>query len=492
MSEESIKKTANKSGARNNKIFIAILCIFVGILLGSAAGWFSVYSSSLIFLSFVCGFFLLLVSFYKPLWGLLILMGFFLLPSLFYTEEITSLEIFWGMLFVAGFIGALSRALLGRKRLLLSFKKEVILWLTMFFLFWGAVSSLVSLSGGEPVIWWLRKYVEFIGYLLIFWVVWSIDQKNEKWVKILLSLFLFIGVAKGCQQLIYYYQVLPQAIALNNFQILRGRFYVEFFGFPSSILAMCLYIYSKKRTEKLLFALLAFFFLILLVLSFTRSMWMGFIVSFLILLFRFKRFRAKIAKIILSLFIVVIAAIGGGFLLRREIMFYLFDWVKVRLLSFLELEVQLSMLDRFAEWKALWSLSWKKPFFGYGIGRSFTFYSINPWSWAEEGGIGWVSIRYSHNIYLYLLYTMGIVGLLLFMMLIFSVIRKARIMQNESSEPFVKAYCAAIYSIFFGFLVTSITSPIFMGKANSVYIGLLIGIFAALNRKNILKATKCK
>lgn len=484
MSEELVEEMPDKVITRKNETFIAIISIFIGLLLGSAAGWFSVNSGSVKFLFLFFGLFFLLVSFYKPLWGVLILVGFLLSPALFRTEEITSLEIFWGVLFIIGFIGALLRAFLENKKLFLSFKKETILWLALFFLFWGAVSLLTSLRGGESVIWWLREYVDFMGYFLIFWLVWSIGKKNEKWIKILVGLFLCIGVVKSLQQLIYYYHYLPQAIALNNFQILRSSFYAEFFGHPCSILAMCLYIYSKKQKEKLFFAFLTLFFLVFLVLSFTRSIWIGFAVSFLILLFKFKSFRAKITKIISSVFIVTIIVIGGGFFLRREIMVYLFQWVKIRLLSFSNLEAQLSVLDRFAEWKALWKLIWAKPLFGYGVGHAFTFY--------EAGGVGLVTTRYSHNIYLYLFYTMGIVGLFLFMMLVFNVIKKAKLLQSTSSDSFVKAYCTAIYSICIGFLVTSITCPIFIGKTNSVYIGLLIGILAVLSRKNILEEAKNK
>lgn len=491
MSEELVKATSNKIKIRKNEISIAIISIFMGLLLGSVAGWFSVNSTSLEFL-FVCfGFLFLLVSFYKPLWGVVILIGFFLSPALFSSEEITSLEIFWGVLFLVGFVGALLRAFLQKKRLLLSFKSEAILWLALFFLVWGAASLLLSLREGESVIWWLREYVDFIGYFLIFWLVWSISKKDEKkWVKILLGLFLGIGVIKGLQQLVYYYQYFPEAIAINNFQILRRGSYAEFFGFPCSILAMCFYVYSKKQREKLLFIFLALFFLLFLVLSFTRSIWIGFAVSFLILLFKIESFRAKIIKVVSYLSMVIIVVMVGGFFLRREIIVYLFNWLKIRFLSFFKVEAQLSILDRFSEWKALWLASWEKPLFGHGIGSGFTFYSVNPWSWVREGGLGLVTIRYSHNAYLYLFYTVGIVGLSLFIMLIFSIIKKARLLQSASSDPFVKAYSTAIHSILYGFLITAIATPIFIGKITSVYIGLLIGIFAVLNRRHLLQEAK--
>ncbi|GAF92997.1 unnamed protein product, partial [marine sediment metagenome] len=206
MPEELVREAPNKIIARKNEIFIAIISIFMGVLLGSVAGWFSVYSSSVRFLFLFFGLFFLGVSFYKPLWGLFILIGFFLSPTLFYTEEITSLEIFWGILFIAGFIGALLRALLERRKLLLSFKKETILWLALFFLIWLAASLLLSFREGETIVWWLRQYVDFIGYFLVFWVVWSIGKKKGRWIRILVGLFLIIGVAKGFQQLIYYFR----------------------------------------------------------------------------------------------------------------------------------------------------------------------------------------------------------------------------------------------------------------------------------------------
>ncbi len=316
MPEELVKEAPNKIMARKNEMFIVMISIFMGVLLGSVAGWFSVYSSSVGFLFLFFALLFLGISFYKPLWGLFILMGFFLSPTLFYTEEVTFLEIFWGMLFIAGFIGSLLRALLARRKLLLSFKKETILWLALFFLIWLAASLLLSFREGETIAWWLRQYVDFIGYFLVFWVVWSIGKKNRRWIRILVGLFLIIGVAKGFQQLIYYFHYLPEAIASDNLQILRGRFFAEFFVIPGPILAICLYIHSKKRTEKLLFAFLTLFFLILLVLSFTRGLWVGFLVSFLVLLFSFKSFRAKITAIMYPLFIVTIVAIAVGFFLR--------------------------------------------------------------------------------------------------------------------------------------------------------------------------------
>ena len=478
--------------AVKNEKFIIPVSIFIGIFIGTALSWLSIHSSSMEVLAFSVGLLLLALSFYKPLWGLLILIGFFLAPGLFNTPEVTPLETFWGVLFAAGFSGALARAFFEKRKLLLPLRKESFLWGALFFLLWGAISLLVTLREGEKTIWWLRKYVDFVGYFLIFWVVWCVSEKKENWIKILLGLFFFVGIVKGIQQLIWYYSHFQEAITGNDFQLLRRGAYAQFFGFPASILAICFYLYSKTKKEKIFYGILILFFLLLLGLSFTRGLWLGFGISLLVLLIGFKGLRAGVARVLASFLLFLGAILGGAFFFQRGSVIHLFHWISLRLFSSFTLRFDLSLLDRFAEWKSLWALSWQRPFLGHGIGRGFTFYSVNPWSWVEEGGIGWVTIRYSHNLYLYLLYTTGMVGLFLFMMLIFNVIKKAQMMQNESEESFVKAYCAAIYSICLGFLVTSITCPIFMGKTNSVYMGLLIGIFAVLNRKNILKEAKYK
>ncbi len=467
-----------------------LFSIITGILLSLSVGWFSIYSGSINILIIFLGFLSLAVSFYKPLWGLLILIGFFLSPQLFQSLEITPLEIFWGILFGIIFLGALSKVLLGRGKIILSFKKEGLLWANFFFILWSSVSLLVTLKEGGSFIWWLREYVDFIGYFLIFWIVWSIGKGKEKWIKVILISFFLVGTIKGFQQLIYYSKHLPEAITENNFQILRRGFYAQFFGFPCSIIAMCFYAYSKTQREKIIFGITTFFFLLILILSFTRSIWLGFGVSFLVLVIKFKLFRVKMAKILLVSCIFAGIVLFLGFCLKREVTIYLFKWVDARFFSFFRLEFDLSFLDRLAEWKALWKLIWKKPLIGHGIGSSFVFYSVNPWSWAREGGIGWVNIRFSHNLYLYLLYTMGIFGLIFFAGIIINVFKEARKIWSESEDSFTKAYCVAIYSICIGFLVTSITCPIFMGKTNSVYIGLLIGMLAILNRKSILKKNK--
>jgi len=466
-----------------NEKFIIPISIFIGILIGSALSWLSIHLSSVEVVAFSLGLLLLALSFYKPLWGLLILIGFFLSPGLFNTPEVTPLEIYWGILLAVGFSGALARVLFEKRKLLLPLKEESFLWAALLFLLWSAISLLVTLREGEQLVWWLRKYVDFVGYFLIFWVVWCVSEKEESWVKILLGLFFFIGIVKGIQQLIWYYNYFPQAMAESNLGLLRRGAYAEFFGFPGSILAICFYLHSKVKREKIFYGILFLFFLLLLGLSFTRGLWLGFGISLLVLLVGFKGLRAGVARVLASFLLFLGAILGGAFFFQRGSVIYLFHWIGVRLFSSFRLQFDLSVLDRFAEWKSLWVLAWQKPFLGHGMGHGFTFYSVNPWSWVEEGGIGRVTIRYSHNLYLYLFYTLGMVGLFLFLFMIFGVLKTTRKNWNKTEDPFAKAYCAGIFSICIGFLVTAITCPIFMAKTNSVLIGLLIGIIAVLNRK---------
>ena len=466
-----------------NEKFVIPVSISIGILIGSALGWLSIRSSEMEVLAFTLGFLLLALSFYKPLWGLLVLIGFFLSPGLFNTPEVTPLETFWGVLFAAGFSGALARAFFEKKKILLPLREEGFLWGALFFLVWGAISLLVTFREGEKLIWWLRKYVDFVGYFLVFWVVWCISEKKGSWIRALVGLFFFVGVVKGIQQLIWYYSNFQEAMTGNDFQLLKRGAYAEFFGFPGSILAICFYLNSKTRREKIFYGVLILFFLLLLGLSLTRSIWLGFGISLLVLLIGFKDLRAGVARVLASFLLFVGAILGAAFFFQRGSVIYLFHWINARLFSFFRLEFDLSLLDRFAEWKSLWALSWQRPFLGHGIGSGFTFYSVNPWSWVEEGGIGQVTIRYSHNLYLYLFYTLGLVGLFLFLFMIFGLLKTMRRIWNKTEDPFAKAYCAAFFSICIGFLVTAIACPIFMGKTNTVLIGLLMGIVAVLNRK---------
>jgi O-antigen ligase len=466
-----------------NKKFIISVSILIGILIGIALSWLSIHLSSVEVVAVSLGLLLLVLSFYKPLWGLLILIGFFLSPGLFNTPEVTSSEIYWGILLAAGFSGALARAFFEKRRLLLPLKEESFLWGALFFLLWGAISLLMTLREGEQLVWWLRKYGDFVGYFLIFWVVWCVSEKEESWVKILLGLFFFIGIVKGIQQLIWYYNYFPEAMIENNLALLRRGAYAEFFGFPGSILAICFYLHSQAKRDKIFYGILILFFLLLLGLSFTRGLWLGFGISLLVLLIGFKGLRTGVAKVLAFFLLFLGAILGGAFFFQQGSAIYLFHWIGVRLFSSFRLKFDLSLLDRFAEWKSLWVLSWQKPFLGHGIGHSFTFYSINPWSWVEIGGVGRVTIRYSHNLYLYLFYTLGMVGLFLFLFMIFEVLKTTRKIWNKTKDPFTKAYCAAFFSICTGFLVTAITCPIFMAKTNSVLIGLLMGIVAIFNRK---------
>ncbi|MCF2164671.1 MULTISPECIES: O-antigen ligase family protein [Halobacterium] len=135
-----------------------------------------------------------------------------------------------------------------------------------------------------------------------------------------------------------------------------------------------------------------------------------------------------------------------------------------------------SFRDRVFELQGLLTDAVTNPlmlFVGHGWGAEYTFYSVNRYSW---GGIGWTSNAYSHNYYAYLLWSVGVVGLIFFVFYWKLVFRDAlRVLLNDELDR-DGLYLLGCMATTVSLLVSSLTAPLLNDVKWCVIFGVISGI----------------
>lgn len=357
------------------------------------------------------------------------------------------------------------------------------------FLIWAGVNVIIALTNNVGLLWWFRRFFPVLTLSLTA-LTSMVAFRSQKEIKVAFITLIFIGLMVVLQALVQIRSL--DQMTLTNLQDLRkyGGGYFSAFG-------LCLtvpFLFCRPQLRQPIWFLVACvvsIFSVGLVLSFTRTYWISTAVAFLFMIYplaRVKRVKFFVLLARVILFIILI--------------FVLFLWIAPptiseffvsRIVSIPQAGNDLSFLDRVTELQGLWDSAIKNPITllaGNGLGAKFTFYSVNPFSW---GGTGWIENDYSHNYYAYLFWSIGIIGLFLFLLFWGSLFRratKALCYSSNSITLYTPYYLIGICTAMTNLLVASLAGPPLTDFKWAIYFGVLIGI--ALNLMKLLEATSEK
>jgi hypothetical protein len=240
------------------------------------------------------------------------------------------------------------------------------------------------------------------------------------------------------------------------------------------------FLFFRQRSFSLQsrFILAAFIIsLIGLFFSFARSFWVSTALGMISMLYLLKRISGKKTS---SMKLILIVAFS--FLLCVFFLPTIWSIIEARASSIVSpFGHDYSLLERVYEGRGLLTSIVEHPqslWLGNGFGKKFTFYSINPFT---LGGVGERTKDYSHNHYLYLLWTVGIIGLSAFLMFVFSLFRDLRraildhVKDYEIAVPY-KLMLVGIFGTFVNFLVAALLYTPFRIVRWNIYLGMLVGI----------------
>lgn len=146
-----------------------------------------------------------------------------------------------------------------------------------------------------------------------------------------------------------------------------------------------------------------------------------------------------------------------------------------RFLSSQHLGMDLSLRARYAEWAYEWKAILHAPVFGYGFGSRWRVFDIilhfNSW------------MAFSHSSYFYIILKSGFIGFLLFFLAYFGFMLKGyKLLRSSAISETSRAVLRAGIAFLIFILIDAYTEPVFDGKTDLIWVGLIWGYFLALER----------
>lgn len=311
------------------------------------------------------------------------------------------------------------------------------------------------------------------------------DEKTIKRVLFLSYLVAFIASIYGILQYFDLEPIWRQAV--NPYGIKRC---VSTFGNPVFIasflvliipLTLASFIFSKSSGEKFLYICLIISMIFALFCTMARSSWIGLGVSFVILIFMFKEKFLYTKRWFYCLFLVLILFMFIPVKWQNQTKPF-GSYAMDRIVSITSIEKSGgAAYQRFLIWLSAWDITKKQPVLGCGWGlfeMLFPFYQQRYLICQKLSHR--THANNAHNILLENLSQMGIVGLGIFLWLIFCIIKFGIHQIKNLKNEFQKMVAVGIFAGIIGMLVDNIINVTFYFVIPGFFFWLLLGILAGL------------
>jgi len=405
---------------------------------------------------------------------LLILLALFLSLLQKQSSGISSLEILVGGVLVLIYILGMTKF----------FATDVKLPRPLFYLLgfglWATFSVVLAMGNGVTLEWWFRLFFPALSLSMIA-LVSFIEINSWRRIRAMYLSLMIAGVIMVLISLSGMHSININAIA--NLQLMR-RYGGGYFSAFSLCLALpLLFQYRRSASLQRLWIWLAVAISTLgLAISFTRTYWISTAVSLLFMLYLLRKARRQSYSRLLWRMLII-----GGLGIAVFIAVApskISSYVLSRLETATTVSSSFSFQERVYETKGLLHTMLGNPLsfgIGNGFGAKFTYYSVSP---STMGGVGWRSKSYSHNWYVYLLFTTGLVGLSLILAawanLLLSI--KKSLVQSGNIAESSKYLLVGIATATINLLIASLMAPPLMSFKWAIYFGVLVGLALNLMR----------
>lgn len=397
----------------------------------------------------------------KPVWGILSYLGLFLLlPS---SGNVTSHELFMlGILIMLCFYWFLSRAKGGV--LLIGNRIERIL--LILFLYCG-FSLFIALRNGISFTDFGRDLFPLLNLILILPVSYFV--KTERDLKIVFGLFILV-MTLGMFQ--WFWSLLAEV---------RITSYSPKFWYHTSVLMVPTLIvlgvtsYLEYHKFKFLYLLPMVFSLGVAIFTSTRTIWLGVIISFVLLFFLLIKHKKRLITSVIL--IIMIGTIFLGSVVSKQRQSFITDQIE-RAQTIHTLNTDRSFQGRKEESIQTMKLFFSSPLFGVGVGYKYRFVrSLVP-------GVGATHLvtNFTHSDFTNYLAKTGIIGILILIVLFYQVIVLSRRFYKQSQNRFNKIiYLTTQIGTIMALFVGNLT-PVLQHRPSTFFLAFLIS-FMLIGRK---------
>ncbi len=265
--------------------------------------------------------------------------------------------------------------------------------------------------------------------------------------------------------------------------------YAAFITITFSFL-LAFYLESEAETYRVWLGILCLLFGIAIILTFVRAAWIS--VIFLLFFYLFQ-FRKKKNTVDLILVLIVIFLVGIGMLFTTDL-----GTMLLQRLSTITETNYTANLDRIDRWVAAWRMWGDHPYLGVGWGAYPDQYFIYA-PYKNENLLGFISaVPYSsafrmgaHNIYLEILAEVGVVGLVIYLLMIYMFFRNMILLQRQClNKKFYRTFLIGCQGAMITYLVHSFVNNLGPSDKISITFWFLLGIIPTLEM--LLRIEKSK
>lgn len=425
----------------------------------------------------------LLMILAEPSWGLVALLLFFYNPATIYTLLNVSE---WSYFLTFGICGGMAFSLaIGSMKSVVSqpyptWWRRIYLALFVYVMS-AALSALYGLLIGNELRYVVSDFLQLFEFAVLYWLTTQILWRSGRVWRIVTWAFVFFLLTLLWELAVYYGVAPPLSwgttasfeASVGGELVGRGISNAPFLFFPV-ILAVVLIAGARISSKvRLLLYLSLFLAGLSVLLSFTRSFWMGLLVASFFLLFAGRKLNK--AKVLLRFAVVLLVAIVILSLVPLQGK-SLSNWLVSRMaytLPQIADESNLGRASRLLEYDTAWNVMQTSPILGAGLGSKYVGYIA---------GVGQLALKhYMHNFYLAVIFRMGVIGLATvgwcLTMIFLAILRRIRDIRDVKERSLVVGLLAS----FLALAVQAVTFRSLLSHPLSAYVGFGLGLATYLS-----------
>jgi len=327
-----------------------------------------------------------------------------------------------------------------------------------------SLSFLVGLSHKNNLHIMLRE-ISILSYYAVYFIAVKYFQ-DTKWIKFLLLTVLLSTVMASFDAIFTY-------ISLPIVRFVSRQVHIFLLVTPFLISLMIL---DKNLLRKISYFIILIPIEISIIISQTRGTWVSILIAVILAVFLSLHSSTKDKSRILT-FIVVISTFGViiAFSLKfiGRISKAKTEFVETRVESISNLQTDYSLYMRTSSYLTIAKKIKEHPWFGNGLGDTATYLFFGQYSTQNN----------VDSTYLTILWKMGVVGLIAFLTLYFSLLRRALFIYRKAEDIFLKTFSIGIISAFVALLILGIISPVLITYRFNFLFGVLFAVTETISKK---------
>jgi O-antigen ligase len=304
------------------------------------------------------------------------------------------------------------------------------------------------------------------------------DDKKIKTVVVILVVMMLLIAVRNYRN---YQQILVEAVM--DWQVQKARVAKnEVFLMAGAVGFFILQAYQTKWIPRIFYLGMFGFMFGGLILTQSRGYWLAFILSVLVFLVftdSRSRYRAILTSSILGSVGVVLA-----FIFYYDAMMTVLQGLAYRFSLTGGGAIDPSLLERVYESQNVFDKIIKNPFAGYGVGVTYSRYSLIAGYWGPSS--------YVHNGYLAIWFKTGLFGLLAAVAYVWMIARTGYKLHKQAVSPFARTIGIIVLSQVIGMMLVNITSPQFLGFDSMLMLSIMGVLVASLADRYLENPTIAK